>query len=302
VRGPVRLRKRRSTAALQDAVAKFGYPEAQERFGVRRCRAAFERSQDSRFTNLHRSFLRLTLLISCLLICGFSLVQAAAPAGFEMANQLYDKGDFQGARTAYEALAASGSLSANLFFNLGNADYRLGKKGEAFVAYELALAPAHPEAKANLTLLRDETGARLFTPSWSERAILWPENAAQNHAAWFAAAAFWVLCFSFTPLFAKRRPAWIPAVFALLVLGWCGSAIAWRQSHGGIWIVRNPEVTARVAPADSSEKVADLPMGSHVQLLLERGPWLYVVLPNTGLESRGWVNRSAVEPIAIRTP
>ena len=40
-------------------------------------------------------------------------------------------------------------------------------------------------------------------------------------------------------------------------------------------------------------------MGSQVRLLLERGPWLYVLLPDQNGESRGWISRAAVEPVAL---
>jgi tetratricopeptide (TPR) repeat protein len=249
------------------------------------------------------SYRRALFLLLCLICC--ASLHAAVPPEFEAANQRYDKGDFQGARTAYEALVKTGNYSANLFYNLGNADYRLGKKGDAFVAYERALAldPAHPETRANLALLRDETGARLPSPPWTERAILWPETVTLHRAAWVAAVAFWALCFSFVPALSKsqaeggRRPAWLPAIASVLVLAWCAGAIAWERTRGATWIVKEPQASARVSPADGSELAAALPMGSQVQLLQDHGPWLYVVLPDQNGESRGWISRTAVEPV-----
>jgi len=227
---------------------------------------------------------------------------AAGPANFDLANHRYETGDFEGARTAYQALVNSGNFSANLFYNLGNADYRLGRKGDAFVAYERALIlnPSHPEARANLNLLRDETGARPTTPSWMERVISLPDDPLQTRTAWLAAGAFWVLCFSLSPLLMKRRPALLPATLSILALAWCAVALALANSRGEIWIVKEAQVPARVAPADGSKLAATLPMGSHVRLLLERGPWLYVVLPGQDQDARGWISRSALEPVSIR--
>ncbi len=247
----------------------------------------------------------LTTLAVLLLVCGPSLGRAADPAGFDTANQSYAKGDFKTARAGYETLVKSGDWSANLFFNLGNADYRLGDKGAAFVAYERALAldPAHPEARANLSLLREETGARLQAPSWFSQALGWPLEATHNRAEWLAALAFWALCLSLAPRWIKRAPVlWVLAVPSLLVLLWCGAALAWQESRGGTWIITATEATARVAPADGSEKAGTLPMGSHAQLLLERGEWLYLLLPTEnadGSQARGWLSRTAAEPIAL---
>ena len=240
-------------------------------------------------------------ILLLVLFCLAPLARAASPANFELGNRFYDSGRFEDARAAYQALIQTGNYSANVFYNLGNAQFRLGKKGEAFVDYERALTldPAHAEAKANLNLLREETGARLPVRSWMERAFTWPDDTTGSHPAWLAAAAFWVLCFSLSPLLFRRRPAWIPASLSVLVLAWCAVAFAFVQARGETWIVKEPQVSARVAPADSSKLAGTLPMGSHVQLLLERGPWIYVVLPGENRDSRGWIPRPAAEPIAI---
>ena len=48
-----------------------------------------------------------------------------------------------------------------MFYDLGNAYYRLGNFGKAILNYEraLALEPRHPEAQANLRLASDEARA-----------------------------------------------------------------------------------------------------------------------------------------------
>ncbi|MCX6966873.1 MAG: tetratricopeptide repeat protein, partial [Verrucomicrobia bacterium] len=89
----------------------------------------------------------LPLLALLTLFCAKSV--AAPPPDFDAANRLFDKGDFQGARAKYETLVQAGTWSAHLFYNLGNAAFRLGDRPAAFLAYEraLALEPNHPEAK-----------------------------------------------------------------------------------------------------------------------------------------------------------
>ena len=206
---------------------------------------------------------------------------------------LYDKGDYAGARAGYEEQVRSGAWSANLFYNLGNAAYRQGEKGPAFLAYEraLTLEPGHPEAQANLRFLREETGAKLPATTWVDSALAHP---AGNTATWLAAVAFWGMCFCFAPLFWKRRPALLPALGCALVLLWSGAALWWQNSQGALWIVTAPLSTARTEPADNAPPAAKLPMGSHVRLLLERGPWLNVRLPDT---TKSWITRDEAEPV-----
>src|SRR5438045_7104192 len=87
--------------------------------------------------------------------------RAGQNPAFAKANEAYSAGRFQEAVEGYQSLASSGQWSANLFYNLGNAWFRLGNFGEAILNYERALAldPHHPEAAANLVLVRDEARA-----------------------------------------------------------------------------------------------------------------------------------------------
>ena len=237
--------------------------------------------------------MRKHVLIFVLLLCGKLL--AAAPADFDAANRLYDKGDFQGARAYYEELVQSGNWSAHLFYNLGNAAFRQGDKGAAFLAYEraLALEQGHPEAQANLNFLRGESGAKLPEIPWYGRALAWPTA---NAAAWIASAAFFGLCFSLVPVIWKRRVATLPALFCSLALVWSGAVVGWQASRGETWIVTAEAAKAWTMPAENSPATATLPMGSHVRLLLERGPWLQVQLPD---ESAGWISRDVVQPVLL---
>jgi len=240
-----------------------------------------------------RNLTRLFPILALLMLYGNLL--AAAPAEFNAANALYDKGDFTGARVSYEVLVKSGQRSPHLFYNLGNAAYRDGDKGAAFLAYEqaLALEPELPEAKANLQFLRGETGAKLPALPWYGRALSWPSA---WEATWVAAAAFWGLVFSLAPRLWKRRTATAPALFCGLLLIWSGAVVGWQTSQGELWIVTADSAKARTMPADSSSALAPLPMGSHVRLVLERGPWLYMQLPD---DTRGWFHREAVAPVRL---
>src|SRR5258708_3624899 len=123
---------------------------------------------------------------------------------FETANQVYDQGKFAEAKEGYEKLIESGAGSANVYYNLGNADFRLGSAGRAMLGYEraLALSPRHPEAQANLKLLRQQNGAKLRPLSWSERiAVNLPAD------AWsiVAAVAGWVVLFGLVLILTNRQ-------------------------------------------------------------------------------------------------
>lgn len=52
---------------------------------------------------------------------GFSQNEAL----FELGNKLYNDGDYEGAILKYETILKDGKHSAELYFNLGNAHYKL---------------------------------------------------------------------------------------------------------------------------------------------------------------------------------
>lgn len=79
----------------------------------------------------------------------------AQDALFNEGNRLYQEGDFGGAAASYEAVLAGGFESAEVYYNLGNAHFRLGSVGLAVLNYERAarLNPRGEDIQANLDLV-----------------------------------------------------------------------------------------------------------------------------------------------------
>lgn len=226
---------------------------------------------------------------------------AADAATFEEANQLYDHAKYAEAANAYRALSSSSAPSANLFFNLGNAEYRLGAAGRAALNYERALAadPEHPEARTNLALVRQKSGARLLPASVLEHVLLpWTERT----YTMLAAISGWALVFALYGIAATGRREsfrlWGTVTVAAALGCYSGVALWASAQRRSIAIVLDREVIARVAPADRAETVEPLPAGSSVRVLSERGAWSYCELPGKG---RGWLPRESLATIAPET-
>ena len=124
---------------------------------------------------------------------GSSLAQPNAD--FTKANEEYAQGHFTEAISGYEALVRAGQWSANLFYDLGNAYFRTGEFGRAILNYEraLALERHHPEAAANLQIVRDEARALELQQSWRERYV---QIASVNQYCIAGAIAFWLAAFA----------------------------------------------------------------------------------------------------------
>jgi tetratricopeptide (TPR) repeat protein len=234
------------------------------------------------------------LLVTIIALLG---ARVGASSDFDAANRAYEDGKFIEARQQYEALLERGERTANIYFNLGNVNARIGANGLAILDYEraLALEPSHSEAKANLKFLRDQSVAKLPAETWKQRAF-----GALTLDQWVIAAAGlgWVLIlFIFVPLITGRRRTAVGIFASILTLFTFGYAAAgaWFSSHeldAAIVIVKQTD--ARRAPADRSDLADVLPLGSKVRWLSERSGWVECELPDG---SRGWVPAGSVERI-----
>jgi tetratricopeptide (TPR) repeat protein len=74
----------------------------------------------------------------------------------QTANELYKNNQYQLAIDEYNKLINQGYEGASLYYNLGNAHYRLGNVGFAILYYEkaLKLSPSDEDAKHNLAIAK----------------------------------------------------------------------------------------------------------------------------------------------------
>ena len=241
------------------------------------------------------------LLLFSAILWSFVAASTFAQTDFDKANQEYAQGHFKEAISGYEALVRTGQWSANLFYDLGNAYFRVGDFGHAVLNYEraLALERHHPEATANLQIARDEAHALELQQSGPERYV---QFASVNQYSIAAAIAFWLAMFAIVMLiFARRRSATLKAtlIFCLLVSGVAIYAV-YTLEHGsngsGLAIVTGKNVQARLATADTANSVLALPSGSEVKILSTRGDWIYAALPNS---LRGWIPAKDAQQVRL---
>ena len=220
---------------------------------------------------------------------------------FEKANQEFAQGHFKEAISSYEALIRDGQWSANIFYDLGNAYFRVGDFGRAILNYERALAldRHHPEATANLQIARDEAHALELQPSWPERYL---QFGSVNQYSITAAVAFWIAAFCLAALiFTPRRSTTVISVLLVMLLLFAVAMFAIWQLEGGskggaLAIVTGKDVQARLATADTANAVLSLPSGSEIKVLSTRGDWIYAALPNN---LRGWIPAKNAEQVRL---
>ena len=88
-----------------------------------------------------------------------SVVFAQNETLFEQGNALYNDGNYEEAIKKYDAIIDNGQHSAELYFNLGNAHYKLNHVAPSIYYYEkaLQLSPNDKEIKNNIAFARNMT-------------------------------------------------------------------------------------------------------------------------------------------------
>ncbi len=97
------------------------------------------------------------LYILTFLFCTISVAQNNPL--FDEANTFYNNGKYTEAIQKYEAVLNSGQHSADLYFNLGNAHYKLNHIAPSIYYYEkaLQLTPKDEEVQNNLLFAKNMT-------------------------------------------------------------------------------------------------------------------------------------------------
>ena len=79
-----------------------------------------------------------SIFLTVVFLSSVGLAQNASEDIFFEANKLYSGGEYAKAAERYEAILKSGVESGNLYYNLGNAYFKLDRKVKALAAYERA--------------------------------------------------------------------------------------------------------------------------------------------------------------------
>ncbi|MBV9008556.1 MAG: tetratricopeptide repeat protein [Verrucomicrobia bacterium] len=233
--------------------------------------------------------------ITVLLLASCAL-RLTARADFDRANKEFSTGNYKGAIVDYQAEVAAHRWSANLFYDLGNAYYRVNDIGRAILNYKRALVldPRHPEPATNLQIARDQSRGLELTPAAAET---WLGTLRSSTWAIAAAVCFWLGIFA---LFLPRTSATVAgAIFCFVLSAGCVYSV-WSLESGTQGarsaVVVSDNAEARVATADSARSILALPPGSEVMILQERGDWNYAELPN---HQRGWIAANAGEKVRL---
>ena len=237
------------------------------------------------------------ILLLLALACAGNLFAADVNSNFSAANELYAKGKFAEAATAYETILQSGGQSPALLFNAGNAEFKAGHLGKAIAAYRKAelLAPRDAELRANLAFVRNQVqGATLRESRWQN----WVSSLSLNEGALLTAGLFWLL---FALLAARQiRPALAPrlrgATRLAVALTLCSGAVLALQAANhfdvSVAVVTSAETIARSGPFEDAQSAFTAHDGAELRVLGHHDDWVQVA---GGTGQTGWLPARQVE-------
>jgi hypothetical protein len=223
-------------------------------------------------------------------------------AVWQQANNFYQQKQYDSAVVYYEQLVAQRVDEAELYYNLGNAYYRLNQTGPAVLNYErsLQLDPSNKQTKENLLLAQSQIINRIqlsddiFFVGWWK--LL-------THAYWAQvwAVAGLILFVVLISLLVGKRLGKIsvkkPGVFLIGAI-WTISMTfaivsAMRKADSGHAVVMQHDAPFATQPNDNRNQSL-IPEGTTVSIKGEQQGWFEVSLPDG---RKGWMRQAALAKI-----
>jgi tetratricopeptide (TPR) repeat protein len=213
---------------------------------------------------------------------------------FKKANAAYEQGNFAQARDLYEELVRAGQGSFQLYYNLGNAYYRLGRLGPARLWYERARREnsRDEDVRHNLNLVRSQI-QEAAGDSFDLFEKIFPR------VGWiFFISNIVFFGFLAAGLFSGNEWVWwgrwgSGLVFFLALGFFVFSRIQSRAPSG---IVLEPRAEVRTGPGPDFRVGFVVPEGQKVVLFETINEWRQIGVPEKGL--KGWVRQENVETIS----
>ncbi len=231
----------------------------------------------------------------------------AKPGAWEekaaLARAAYDASDYTQALAHYEELLAAGLTSADLYYNLGNTEFKNSRLGRAIAYYRRAaqMSPGDEDIRYNLNFARnlvkrppDKTGA---LTRLGKTGFRWSAGQTLAVAAWvcyvlLAIVAGGLILRRGQGLLLRWTAALIGITFIFLAT-WASLRItADRTVNWGVIVVNQAE--ARNGPSSDFEVGFKVPVGREVRILGQEGSWIAIGLTPEGY--KGWIQDKEIWP------
>ena len=251
----------------------------------------------------------LLLVISIAIPSAAQAQKSAAPVHVTkaMGDSAYVRQQYQQAIADYEALLKKG-VSADVYYNLGNAYYRTDNITRAVINYEraLLLSPGDPDIRVNLQLARSKTidkiipESEMFFVTWYRSLvnIMSVDGWATMSLVSLAIAIILALCYLFSGRVWMQKTGFFGALAMIVIFG-LSNLFAWQQKDQLVnrtgAIVISPAAAVKSTPANGGTDLFIIHEGTKVEITdSSMKEWKEVRIAD-GKE--GWIKTSMIEMI-----
>ena len=246
-------------------------------------------------------------LLILLLFCGIQTVlaqNAALQDSLTKGNQLYTSGKYASAVKTYEAIAAKGFESFELYYNLGNALYKTNNITYAILNYERALKlnPTSEDARFNLEMTKKQVVDNIdllpepgFLRWWHELINSKPADSWGTHSliSFFLFLLLFALFLFAATIRNKQLTFWLAIItlsYSLLTFSF-GSAQRSKLINHNSGVITERSVRMKGSPSETGTELFILHEGLSVQITDKLGDWIEIRLADG---NKGWVKESAL--------
>ena len=234
-------------------------------------------------------------------------IQGQAQGLFNQAAQNYKNEAYNKAIEQWNTILDNGQHSAALYYNMGNAHYKLNQVGPSIYYYEkaIALTPNDPQIKTNLAFAQNAK-IDAVTPLPKTFFSRWYTLVVGQFTfdQWALLAVLFSVLFSilflryyFASAEQKKRLFFTTAIICgcLFVLAFAMASVSYQGLQKNVFAIVFSEATdIKSAPKINSDTVFVIHEGTKVQLLETDGLWSHVAIVN-GIE--GWMPSSELKKL-----
>ncbi len=256
----------------------------------------------------HEILFNITMKKILLFLSVFVFVPLMAQQGLlDQANDSYKQEKYAEAVALYDSIIATGYTSAEVYYNLGNAHYKMGHVAPCILNYERALQidPNDKDIAYNLELVQQHVVDEIeMVDVFFLKKILHNLRASQSSDTW---ARISIMAFVFTMVMLlifllSRVPVLKKVGFYFTILAFVVALTSLIFSSKGkkemtshdTAIVFSPTVTVKSSPNDSGTKIFVLHEGTKVQIVDRLGEWVEIMLSDG---NKGWMKAETIEEI-----
>jgi tetratricopeptide (TPR) repeat protein len=244
------------------------------------------------------------ILLPALIIvsCGVKTkIDPSAQEDFFEANRAYKNDQFQEAADGYRKLIENGIENGHIYYNLGNAYYRLGDLGKAILFFERArlLIPRDDDLIFNLSHARNQAVDAVGDVQTFSLADFLGLDSVNLYEAFLVFAIINLFFFFIlgTRLYKKTEWSFYLSIFLVIVIGIGGCALAlkwYKVTTDNRAVVLSDEVEVRAGPDSGDTTLFKIHEGTIVHHERSEGEW---VLLHLSKDKRGWVSSKQLERI-----